>query len=354
MTKLSALLIGSGDSFLLESDNNTYLIDSGGNQKLILNLIPEKINLAICTHNDSDHCNGFLGILKSKVHTIDEIWLPGIWATVIDFIKNNQLNFEFSRRDIDNVNFDNIDMENIFVDSEENIDEFIDELSFLSDYSDNKNLFFRHFVFNRHLANSKIYFNINRICEIARLAYQKGVAIKWFFPNKSGGTVIDNFRPVNSENLLNMKKIKNNDIKYFLQLAYLTSENIHSLVFEYQIETIPRILFTADSIVSIPPYTAQIIVTVPHHGSKSNKQVYSGINNGENLIWIRSDRPSYSRPCNEFLQLKNKYCLSCTKTHPIRREKISFELIGGQWKYISGLQCNCKVLPLPMQVGSTI
>ena len=63
MTKLQALEIGSGDSFLLECNEKSYLIDAGGNKQKILKLIPQKINIAICTHNDSDHSNGFLGPL---------------------------------------------------------------------------------------------------------------------------------------------------------------------------------------------------------------------------------------------------------------------------------------------------
>ena len=138
-----------------------------------------------------------------------------------------------------------------------------------------------------------------------------------------------------------MKKVRNDDLSNFIKLVYITSENRHSLVFEYQIENVPRVLFTADSLISIPkPYADQIIITAPHHGSESNSQVYSQINGG-NLIWIRSDRPSFTRPCSEFLKLESKYCLSCTKTHPIKREKISFEFSKNVWTRISGICCNC-------------
>lgn len=105
MTKLTSLLIGSGDSFLMENGKENYLIDSGGNQKTILNLIPFSINLAICTHNDSDHCKGFIGILKSEKHTIDEIWLLGIWATVIAFVKKCRYDTAFSRQLLDDIEF---------------------------------------------------------------------------------------------------------------------------------------------------------------------------------------------------------------------------------------------------------
>ena len=338
MTKLTSLLIGSGDSFLIETGNESYLIDSGGSQINILNLIPANINIAICTHNDSDHCKGFIGILKSKKHFINEIWLPGIWATVIDFIKNWDYETEFSRTTIDNINLTEININEILTDSDENINDLTDELGFLSDIADYSNW---HYFFFTPFINSKIHFNINRILQIAKLAYEKGVAIKWFFPENNGDNILNSFRPVNCKHLLKTKKIKNNNLIYFLQLAYITSENEHSLVFEYHIDNSPRILFTADSLISIPnPYTNQIIVTAPHHGSNSNRQVYNNVK-GSDIIWVRSDGPSFTRPCQEFLNLSNKYCLSCTKKYPIKREEIIFEWDNGQWNNLKGQSCKC-------------
>lgn len=338
MTKLTSLLIGSGDSFLIENGDDFYLIDSGGSQKNILNLIPPKINIAICTHNDSDHSKGFIGILNSERHTIDEIWLPGIWATVIDFIKKWNYNTEFLSDTIDNINLTDININEILTTSDENIDDLTDELGFLSDISEYSNMYFLLF---HSILNIKIYFNIYRILEIAKLAYEKGVAIKWFFPDNNGGKILNNFRPVNCKHLLKTKKIKNNDLSYFLKLAYITSENEHSLVFEYHINNLPRILFTADSLISIPqPYKNQIIVTAPHHGSNTNSKVYSNIK-GKDIIWVRSDSPSYRRPCQDFLNLKKKYCLSCTKKHSINREEIIFVYDKGKWKYLKGQLCKC-------------
>lgn len=339
MTKLTSLLIGSGDSFLIENGEENYLVDSGGNQRTILNLIPTRINLAICTHNDSDHSKGFIGILKSKKHTVDEIWLPGIWATILDFVKKWKYDIAFSREQLDNINLENIDLNELLTDTDESIDDLTDDLGFLSDIDDFP---YWRFFYNYDIISSKFYFNINRILEIAKLSYENGVAIKWFFPDDNGDILINNFRPVNCKHLLKMRRISNNSLKFFYQLAYLTSENEYSLVFEYYIEGTPRILFTADSNVSIAnPYTNQILVTAPHHGSKSNCQVYNNIK-GTDIIWIRSDRPSFTRPCQNFLSLRNKYCLSCTKKHPIQREELIFKFDKGQWKHIKGQKCNCK------------
>jgi len=345
MTKFTSLLIGSGDSFLIETGDKSYMIDSGGNQKTILSLIPKRINIAICTHNDSDHCKGFIGILNSNNHTIDEIWLPGLWAPIIDFMK--KWNFDagfpqenFNNIDLKNINLEDIDINELLTDTEENIDDLTDELGFLSDIEDFH--FWRYFRYNINISN-KIYFTISRILQIAKLAYNKGVAIKWFFPDCNGGSVINNFKPINCKHLLVMKGMKNQNLISFFQLAFITSENKHSLVFEYLIDRIPRILFTADSLISITiPYSHQIIVTAPHHGSHSNSQVYNNVK-GEDLIWVRSDRPSFTRPCDNFLNLNTKYCLSCTKKHPVQRGKIIFKFNNGKWNNCKGQLCKCNI-----------
>lgn len=339
MAKFTSLLIGSGDSFLIENGEENYLVDSGGNQRTILSLVPRRINLAICTHNDSDHCKGFIGILKSDKHIIDEIWLPGVWATVIGFVKKMNYDIVLSRKQIDRINLENINLNELLTDTDESIDDLTDDLGFLSDI---EGFSYWRFYINHHIISNKIYFNIDRILEIAKLSYEKGVAIKWFFPDDSGDTLINNFKPVNCKHLLKMKRISADNLTFFYQLAYLTSENKHSLVFEYHIENIPRILFTADSNISIAnPYANQILVTAPHHGSHSNKQVYENIKGGD-IIWIRSDRPSFTRPCQDFLKMKNKYCLSCTKKHSIQKEQLIFTFNNGQWTRVKGQKCNCK------------
>ena len=338
MIEFKSILIGSGDSFLIKNYHENYLIDSGGNQNLILNKVPKRINIAICTHNDSDHCKGFMGILKSNKHYIDEIWLPGIWASIIDFIKKSSFDTIISISRKSEVNLEEINIENILSDSDENINNLTDDLSFLSEYL----LLFEHIESRLGLIiNNEINFKLNRILEIASLAYEKGVAIRWFFPNNDGDEEYRNFKPLNCKQLLKTKKITNTDPIKFLQLLYLTSENKHSLVFEYFIGGKPRILFTADSNISINhKYENQILVTAPHHGSESNNQVYKNIK-GEQIIWVRSDRPSFSRPCPSFLERNEKYCLSCTKKGTIQREEIIFQFKKGNWKYKKGLKCEC-------------
>jgi hypothetical protein len=346
MIILTSLAIGTGDSFLIRNGDESYLIDSGGNQKSILKLIPKRINLAICTHNDSDHCKGFIGILKSEKHTIDEIWLPGTWSAIIDYVKKYSYNRISSRMNFGDINLTNIDsnniLRNILQDTDQDIDDFTDDLAFIRDIEDDLYWHYPTLHLNPSDLNSseKIRFNIKRILEIAILAYERGVAIRWFSPESSDNSVFNNFRPVNCKRLQKTKKIRDDRFDYFLQLAYLTSENEYSLVFEYHINDIPRILFTADSIPNSNFYTEQIIVTAPHHGSDSNRQAYENIK-GNDIIWVRSDRPSFKRPCKKFLDLSNKYCLSCTKNYPIKSKKISFKYNNRQWEHLEGQRCQC-------------
>lgn len=84
----SALEVGQGDAFLLEKEGWRCLFDSGGSKSGLESLLKNKrinhLNLAVCSHNDFDHIDGFLGILdtNSKI-TVDEIWLPGLFGSII-------------------------------------------------------------------------------------------------------------------------------------------------------------------------------------------------------------------------------------------------------------------------------
>ena len=90
-TRFTALTIKEGDAFLIEDNGWNCLFDSGKDE-LIVDLLRykgiDKLDLAICSHNDADHANGFIELLKSGFQ-IDEIWLPGLWASVLQFVKDN-------------------------------------------------------------------------------------------------------------------------------------------------------------------------------------------------------------------------------------------------------------------------
>jgi len=89
--KFTAVAVREGDCFLTEylKDEKTFriLIDGGKYEEETTKLfnrlkLPNKhINLIICTHYDSDHINGLIGLLNAG-YTFDEIWLPEIIGSV--------------------------------------------------------------------------------------------------------------------------------------------------------------------------------------------------------------------------------------------------------------------------------
>ena len=90
-TRFTALTVREGDAFFLEDNEWRCLFDSG-RHKTIVDLLRfkgiQRLNLAICSHNDADHADGFIALFKAGFQ-IDEIWLPGLWASVLQFVANN-------------------------------------------------------------------------------------------------------------------------------------------------------------------------------------------------------------------------------------------------------------------------
>lgn len=76
--KLVSYDVEKGDSFLLEQDNHTILVDGGSNINNVLEkkYVDEKhFNLIVCTHYDDDHAEGILQLLEEE-YTFNELWLP--------------------------------------------------------------------------------------------------------------------------------------------------------------------------------------------------------------------------------------------------------------------------------------
>lgn len=79
-------------------------------------------------------------------------------------------------------------------------------------------------------------------------------------------------------------------------------------------------------------------MTAPHHGSEANSNVYNAFQ-GDNIIWVRSDRKSKKRPCSEFKKMKNRYCLACYTKNFVSEIKIEYDSNGWTWK--GGTKCGC-------------
>ena len=354
--KFTALEIDFGDAFFIEDNKWNCLFDSGINDKIVDLLNKKnvsKINLAICSHNDEDHSKGFIELLKSKID-IDEIWLPGLWAPILRFVTEH-INDEDTwysnecRTDACENNIDQLDSLFDLKSEPMNLEEFEDKLYTISALYDYYNDFYfsKFWYYQIRVLETpyaiNVWKNLKNIMEIATLAYKKGCLIRWFESDKTcvSNKIDYGFVSLNSKETCHVKKL--NSSTSFLFALNLTTVNKYSLVFEYQKEDIPIIRFSADSDCthqSTSPYSYNIIVTAPHHGSNANAKVYKTIK-GDNIIWVRSDKITNQRPCSDFKKQNAKYCLACGIK--IFREEVSFEYdnIKKQWTNTKGNKCSC-------------
>jgi hypothetical protein len=93
-SQFSALPLGKGEAFLLLTQHDdrewAILVDSGNlkAEKLVAKIDEvapslQKIDIAICTHQDKDHASGFKRLADvwcANGRAIGEFWLPGRWA----------------------------------------------------------------------------------------------------------------------------------------------------------------------------------------------------------------------------------------------------------------------------------
>lgn len=105
-TRFTALTIKEGDAFLLEDNGWNCLFDSGIDGT-IENLLQfkgiNKLHLAICSHNDADHVNGFIHLFNSGFQ-IDEIWLPSFWLSILQYVQEYGVDWTEIDRHSDEIN----------------------------------------------------------------------------------------------------------------------------------------------------------------------------------------------------------------------------------------------------------
>lgn len=117
------------------------------------------------------------------------------------------------------------------------------------------------------------------------------------------------------------------------------------LVFKYEKDGYPNILFSADSnfVFTGRRKTNKVylkdesVVTAPHHGSKENSNSYRKIV-GKNLIYVRSDEKTSFRPCVEYKKLSVKYCTLCKGSKSHKEVRLIYN--GGFWS-TSNNTCSC-------------
>jgi beta-lactamase superfamily II metal-dependent hydrolase len=65
MISIKALDGGKGDCYLVENNDEHYLID-GGNKAIDNNILPNRLDKIIISHNDIDHVKGIIFLLKNS------------------------------------------------------------------------------------------------------------------------------------------------------------------------------------------------------------------------------------------------------------------------------------------------
>ena len=331
MKKFVTINVGSGDAFYLEREEASILYDGGGSEKRFAKLFQNELNkthvdIIVCSHNDSDHTNGIIGYLNSNL-SCNEVWLPANWTAKLDFLLLNPDVF-FDNLINECKNNINLDILEKTISSSMYQDNEVLDLESLINKSlkiDNKYILKRNISI---LSNSnyklfiKLFNTANRIRQIVLLAYKRNLKIRWFqydlSHTASGGE--NYFKPVNC---IELKKLHNKKITNLEYLA-LTRINKESLVFYSPLveNLVDGILFSADSDYSFSQPVPQSlgknpIITVPHHGSKSNEIAYgssqlrSYVNNPKTTL-VRSDGKYSKRPGNIYKSLNLiKYCTRC-------------------------------------------
>ncbi len=105
-SSLVAIAVGQGDAFYLTRAGIRALIDGGRSidsfpQQFQRAVGQKAINVVVCTHNDADHANGVLGILRSGL-PCREVWLPGSWTDhLIDVMRHPEAFFDELISDVD-------------------------------------------------------------------------------------------------------------------------------------------------------------------------------------------------------------------------------------------------------------
>ncbi|KGR32650.1 Metallo-beta-lactamase superfamily protein [Vibrio campbellii] len=335
--------VSVGDSFYLYTQDKSILVDGGQAEKklepLILNKNISKIDYMLCTHADSDHIGGLIGVLASTSNRISvtQVWVPSFWAWVVSSLITDDvweklasdLNFyssleEFSESVKNEANSSGVDTEDI-------IDITADNLSKAKDALD---LICYRVPFYGRCYNSKVKM-LNKIIKTASSivkllieANNRNCKIRWFeFSNNmpaSGGEPM--LKPVNSNEIVKVSKLKYS----LFESISLSVANINSLVFRTPNENneeLSDVVFSADSDFCFnqtkPSLAESAIVTTAHHGSSEHQEFYTWLNLQKVVAnVVRSDKREVKRPCADYIAQKMSnasYCTVCRLDHVKRK-----------------------------------
>ncbi|MHA7097718.1 MBL fold metallo-hydrolase [Priestia megaterium] len=373
-----------GDAFLVERRDFTLLVDGGEdpdfgknfmdhirNRRLSKGLkkrIPNygkreyKIDLLVCTHEDSDHVNGIISLLEQDYISVLCVWLPVLWKEILCLILDNNVGcyalIEFIKAKIRN-------QKNNYPKDQETLDELEKELEKMGDFDIEKSLNqlkqistsynnLISFLCQNKINSSKdftsLFLNrnkdimelISKVVHIAALAkLGKGAKVEWLTYNPK-----TSYTPVKSSSVtcLSHNIIAKGSTSTLVGHRRGHKINDESIVClskgKGTIE--PDILFCADSKLSdidigfIKSLNKNCLITVPHHGAYSNDDTLDKlIKNSNRSIWVRGDSTRIKMG-NKFLSLSrnarmlNKKRVFCTECRKYKRTGRSYSSHGSQ------------------------
>lgn len=377
MDKFISISVNQGDAFYLERGERKILVDGGKSRNGFTRQFSrttnsEFIDILVCTHADSDHINGLLGLLDEGFN-VTEVWLPGVWTSRLEDLINrpDELIFEAYTEIRDKGLDDVANLEDIYesinsdyIENARSDDQYIEISKIYSAIESQEQNnewtsgFPSKFLYYHHIhrilgGNIDIYVDAiqtaEKIREMAILAYHSGAKIRWFeFGQEPTPTCGEKFlKPINSREIFQISKRKS-----ALNYLSLSKANKESLVFHSPTESgRANVLFNADSDLAfnynLQNVGSDSIITAPHHGSEHNKNAYQELAKlnviTDESILIRSDGKYKSRPGNSYLKSVAKRACTLCRPFITPKQNIVFESDGKGWKASEGLNwCKCK------------
>ncbi|SKA81739.1 MBL fold metallo-hydrolase [Desulfobaculum bizertense] len=309
----------NGDSFLLQRDCVNILVDGGGCKTGIIprkgNGVPRKFDVVVCTHADSDHITGLVGLFEQAAkNEIKELWVPSYFIRAKDIPSDGRERKKFYDKEM------SVLKELMKNDGEYPFDTVEKLVACCSDefdvsHDEMKRTLISNLKQKKRSENIYEYVktHVEKIILLIKLAGEKNIKIRYFSWGKKGEETYKYFYSVNAREE-RIKKVSGSKKENLGKLCYctaLSAINKMSLAFlAPETDKNNAVLFCGDSelenaSLGVSPKNIPI-VTAPHHGSESNKAAYSVIENFySHPIFVVS---LYSRVdkklCNKFFKEK--------------------------------------------------
>lgn len=369
-TTFEALAVNQGDAFLLRHEQ-VVLVDAGSNKQLIKRLLAnanvERIDVLVCTHNDSDHSKGVPGVLDAV--PVGEVWLPvefletleasrrlGVEETVIrlrqmlsergepaqETARSTEI-WGDSDSPVESVEATPV-IRSVASHAEETRDRIVDEFGVGVLRRSYGGAAAREPDSHLLRSTADVMAAFVNIAEIAVAAHRNKVPVVWLRHLDHGIA-----RPPYSRKglcAINATQIASTRAVPLLTRLWLTPQNQRALVIRAEVDGRNDVLFCSDSPLDYPgkQLTGIGLFTAPHHGSPSNDRAYQWLPTSTALV-VRSDHKvdrGDPTPTKEYAPgCTGRACTICRGAgRPARNVLVSLSTAG--WSFAPGVRrCGC-------------